>query len=196
MTTPVSGPAGTGATAPPAPAVKAETLGQDAFMKLLVAQLKYQNPMAPADGQQYMTQMATFAQVEKLGMLVTAQTELATWQKRLSAEGMVGKQITGTASTAEGAAPVTGVVTGVRFDKTGPVLELAGGKTLAVDLVESVSQAPTTATTPSTTAPSTAPSTAPARPPDLPLPRTSHAPGRRATPSPRTASPPGRGPLP
>ena len=62
MTTPVS-PTAPAAPAAAAAAAKATTkdggLGQDAFMKLLVAQLKYQNPMAPADGQAYMTQMAT-----------------------------------------------------------------------------------------------------------------------------------------
>jgi flagellar basal-body rod modification protein FlgD len=122
-------------------------------MKLLVAQLKYQNPMAPADGQQYMTQMATFAQVEKLGQLLTAQTDLAVWQKRLSAEGMVGKQVSGTSSSTEGAVPTTGVVTGVRFDKNGPVLELADGRTLTVDQVEKVTTAPVPAAPSSTATP-------------------------------------------
>ena len=155
MTTPVGAASATPAL-PGTTATKGEGLGQDAFMKLLVAQLKYQNPMAPADGQQYMTQMATFAQVEKLGQLLTAQTDLAVWQKRLSAEGMVGKQVSGTSSSDEGAVPMTGVVTGVRFDKNGPVLELAGGRTLTVDQVEKVTTAPSPApapAAPSTTAP-------------------------------------------
>lgn len=142
MTTPLSGstaaPLATSATAPAAGAA-GPGLGQDAFMKLLVAQLKYQNPMAPADGQAYMTQMATFTQVEKLGQLVTAQAEVAQWQRRLSAEGMVGKQVTGTPPDAGGTA-VSGTVTGVRFGTDGPLLELADGRTLAVDAVERVTQ--------------------------------------------------------
>ncbi|MCW2665417.1 MAG: flagellar hook capping protein [Frankiales bacterium] len=155
MTTPVGAASATPPALPGATAPKGEGLGQDAFMKLLVAQLKYQNPMAPADGQQYMTQMATFAQVEKLGQLVTAQADLAVWQKRLSAEGMVGRQVSGTSSSDEGAVPMTGVVTGVRFDKNGPVLELSGGRTLTVDQVEKVTTAPAPAT-PGTTASSAA----------------------------------------
>lgn len=38
---------------------------QDVFMKLLVAQLKYQNPMNPADGVEFMTQLTQFTQLEQ-----------------------------------------------------------------------------------------------------------------------------------
>lgn len=38
---------------------------QDVFMKLLVAQLKYQNPMNPADGVEFMTQLTQFSQLEQ-----------------------------------------------------------------------------------------------------------------------------------
>jgi flagellar basal-body rod modification protein FlgD len=38
---------------------------QDIFMKLLVAQLKYQNPMNPADGVEFMTQLTQFTQLEQ-----------------------------------------------------------------------------------------------------------------------------------
>ena len=147
MTTPLSGVTGTSSTpASPGTGAASSGLGQDAFMKLLVAQLKYQNPMAPADGQAYMTQMATFTQVEKLGQLVTAQTEVAQWQKRLTAEGMVGREVTGALPLEAGStAPpksVTGTVTGVRFTADGPLLELADGRTLDVDTVERVVQLP------------------------------------------------------
>ncbi len=148
MTTPLSGATSASGTTSPPPSSTATSasagLGQDAFMKLLVAQLKYQNPMAPADGQAYMTQMATFTQVEKLGQLVTAQTEVAQWQKRLTAEGMVGREVHGTLPVEPGStAPpekVSGTVTGVRFTADGPVLELADGRTLGVDTVERVVQ--------------------------------------------------------
>jgi flagellar basal-body rod modification protein FlgD len=38
---------------------------QDVFMKLLVAQLKYQNPMNPADGVEFMSQLTQFTQLEQ-----------------------------------------------------------------------------------------------------------------------------------
>jgi flagellar basal-body rod modification protein FlgD len=39
---------------------------KDIFMKLLVAQLQYQNPMNPADGVEFMTQLTQFSQLEQM----------------------------------------------------------------------------------------------------------------------------------
>ena len=39
---------------------------KDIFMQLLVAQLKYQNPMNPADGVEFMTQLTQFSQLEQM----------------------------------------------------------------------------------------------------------------------------------
>jgi flagellar basal-body rod modification protein FlgD len=44
-------------------------MDQDAFLKLLVAQLRYQNPMSPADPQSFLAQTAQFTTVEKLTQL-------------------------------------------------------------------------------------------------------------------------------
>jgi len=38
---------------------------KDIFFKLLVAQLQYQNPLQPADGMQFVTQLAQFTQLEQ-----------------------------------------------------------------------------------------------------------------------------------
>lgn len=139
MTTPI-GPVGTvGATTGPRETGSAsDALDKDAFMKLLVAQLKYQNPMAPADGQQYMSQMAVFAQVEKLEQLVTAQQEQSAWQHRIAAEGLVGRTVTGLDDTA---GSVTGLVRSVVHDTTGSHLVLADGTEVDPDSVTRVTQA-------------------------------------------------------
>lgn len=49
-------------------------MGKEAFLKLLVAQLKNQDPLNPQDGAQMATQLAQFSNVEQL---VTANDTLA-----------------------------------------------------------------------------------------------------------------------
>jgi flagellar basal-body rod modification protein FlgD len=40
-------------------------MGKDAFLQLLVAQIKNQNPLDPADGVQFLSQLAQFSQLEQ-----------------------------------------------------------------------------------------------------------------------------------
>ena len=137
MTTPISP---TGATTPStSSATRSDpTGGKDMFMKLLVAQLKHQNPMSPTDNNEYLNQMAMFTQVEKLGQLLESQQQSQRWQERLAAEAMVGRQVTGTGSDTS---TRTGVVTAVAFGDDGPTLTLDDGSTIAADTVTRVEQA-------------------------------------------------------
>jgi flagellar basal-body rod modification protein FlgD len=43
-----------------------DQLGKDTFLKLLVAQIRNQDPMNPADGLQFVTQLAQFSELEQL----------------------------------------------------------------------------------------------------------------------------------
>jgi flagellar basal-body rod modification protein FlgD len=50
----------------PMPQAPADPLAnKDTFLQLLVAQLKYQNPENPADGTQFVTQLAQFSSLEQ-----------------------------------------------------------------------------------------------------------------------------------
>lgn len=42
------------------------SLGKDAFLQLLVTQMKYQDPLDPQDNSEYIAQLATFSQLEEL----------------------------------------------------------------------------------------------------------------------------------
>lgn len=108
----------------PAQASVAQSLGQmdsEAFLKLLVAQMRYQNPMAPTDGAAMLQQTAQFTQVETLKELAAAQKELVSYHQASVASSLVGKEVT--AVTDDGT-EVTGVVEAVRFASAGPVLRI------------------------------------------------------------------------
>ena len=96
---------------------------KDTFLKLLVAQLRYQNPMSPTDSTQFLQQTATFTQVENLQDILARTTDLLTAQKMTQATGMLGQQITATGSDGK---DITGLVTGMRLTANGPVLRVNG----------------------------------------------------------------------
>ncbi|WP_051430799.1 flagellar hook assembly protein FlgD [Thermicanus aegyptius] len=52
------------------------TLGQDAFLQILVAQLKYQDPLQPMQDRDFIAQMATFSSVQQLIQLNQAVAEI------------------------------------------------------------------------------------------------------------------------
>ena len=112
-------------------------LDKDAFLQLLVAQLKYQNPMAPKDGQEYLAQAAQFAAVERLDNMTKAQNEAIAYQQVLLATSMVGKTVSGVPEGAEEA--VTGHVSSVVFDKGVPQL-VVGGKLMPLGSVGFVTE--------------------------------------------------------
>lgn len=69
-------------------------LGKDDFLKLLVAQLKYQDPSKPADSTQFLAQTAQFTMVEKIEDMAKTQTSLLTAQLQLGASNLVGRTVT------------------------------------------------------------------------------------------------------
>jgi len=101
-----------------------DQMGKDTFLKLLVAQMRYQDPANPADTNQMMAQTATFAQVEKLEELAKFSATSLVLQEHATAGAMVGRQVTYTDTNG---ASVTGIVSSVR---------LASGNSEAVALVD------------------------------------------------------------
>jgi flagellar basal-body rod modification protein FlgD len=89
---------------------------QDTFLKLLVAQLKYQDPSKPADSTQFLAQTAQFTQVEKLGQIA----DMLSAQQLIGASALVGRTVT--YQDANGASQ-TGVVTKTKLNgDSGPIV--------------------------------------------------------------------------
>jgi flagellar basal-body rod modification protein FlgD len=68
-------------------------LDSDAFLKLLVAQLKYQDPSKPTDSNEMMAQSAQFTMVQRLeDMAKTTASSLST-EQGMAASSLVGKSV-------------------------------------------------------------------------------------------------------
>lgn len=79
---------------------------QDTFLKLLVAQLKYQNPMSPKDGTEFLTQTAQFTQLETLQKIEKLMTANSAASEVLEASAMVGRRVTMALPTGQQGVPV------------------------------------------------------------------------------------------
>ncbi len=113
-------------------------LDSEAFLKLLVAQLRYQNPLEPTDPSAMLGQTAQFTQVETLQQLAQVSAQLAGLSQSSMAAGMVGKEIS---SVSADGATLTGRVDAVRFSASGPVL-LVGGAEVPLAAVSEVRPEP------------------------------------------------------
>ena len=92
-------------------------------MKLLVAQMKYQDPSNPTDSSQFLAQSAQFTALEKMSAVADQTNQLVNLQMAFGASSMIGKTVSYPGSDGTNK---TGVVTAARFESTGPVLQVNG----------------------------------------------------------------------
>ena len=109
-------------------------LGQDAFLKLLVAQLKYQDPLNPADGAEFLAQTAQFTMVEKLADLEAQGQSTVTSQQQMQAAQLVGRQVTYVDATGN---LLEGVVESAEYTPDGQSLTI-GGQAVELDNITKV----------------------------------------------------------
>ena len=150
MTSPTSGisgntPTSAAAQAASAAANKSKDLGdKDTFLKLLVAQLKYQDPSNPADSTQFLAQTAQFTQVERLGDIA----EMMKSQRMIGASSLVGKSVT--YMDADGGQHA-GVISAAKLNGDSEPMLRIGNTDVQLSKVTEVQQSstgPTTATPP------------------------------------------------
>lgn len=137
-------------------------LDADDFMKLLVAQLRFQDPTKPADTTAMMQQTAAMAMVERVNeladaaenmtksseMLAEANEKLVASNEKMgnhlnalfsqqslsAAIGMIGKNVTYIKGTGEDATTGQGVVESVKIGENGPILTVNGTDVPVADL--------------------------------------------------------------
>lgn len=95
-------------------------LGQQDFIRILLTQLSYQDPMKPMDNQQFMAQMAQFTNLEQSQQINDKIATLVSQQAALQSVGLVGRTVD---IKTEGGM-VTGSVTALSLATDSPTLTL------------------------------------------------------------------------
>ncbi|KAB2869539.1 MAG: flagellar hook assembly protein FlgD [Bauldia sp.] len=103
----------------------AASIDYNAFLKLLIAQLKNQDPTKPLDSTEFVSQLATFSQVEQSINANAKLDSLLTSSALSLADSVIGRTIT----AADGK---SGVVASVKIYSDGPVATLRDGTQIAL----------------------------------------------------------------
>jgi flagellar basal-body rod modification protein FlgD len=109
-------PAATTASTSAAPENPNGVLGQNDFLKLMIAQLQAQNPLEPGNSNEYINELAQMTQMEQM-------TNMANANELSSAVSMIGHKVSYNGSKGE---LVTGTVESVQSAATGTTVTVGG----------------------------------------------------------------------
>jgi flagellar basal-body rod modification protein FlgD len=91
-------------------------LGQNDFLKLMIAQLQAQNPLEPGNSNEYLNELAQFTQVEQM-------TNMANANELSGAVQMIGRNVSYNGTSG---ALTTGTVESVQSSSTGTTVTVGG----------------------------------------------------------------------
>lgn len=103
-----------------ASSLQANGMGMQDFLKILLTQLTYQDPLKPVDNQQFMAQMAQFTSLEQTQQLNEKIATLITNQAALQSVGLIGR----TVDIRTNSGSVSGVVTSLSLAGDSPQLSI------------------------------------------------------------------------
>lgn len=101
-------------------------LDYNAFLQLLVTQMKNQDPLNPTDPTQQMSQLASFSNVEQSIKLNQKLESMTTLTALTNANSLIGRTVT------NGEGTVSGVVKSIQVTSEGTVATLASGSKLTL----------------------------------------------------------------
>ena len=94
----------------------ASSIGLQDFMRILLTQLNYQDPLKPMDNQEFMAQMAQFTALQQTQQLNEKIAQLITNQAALQSVGLIGRTVNVTTSSGS----VTGTVSALSLQGDSP----------------------------------------------------------------------------
>lgn len=95
-----------------------QELDKEAFLKILIAQLRNQDPLNPMDGDEFVAQMAQFSSLEQLTNLNESIKELKEQQQGMTAVNLLNREVT----VKVDGETLRGEVTGVKMDADPKIL--------------------------------------------------------------------------
>ena len=112
-------------------------VGTDDFLRLLVTQLRSQDPLEPMGNEELLRQIASVREIELSTTLSESLQTLVGQQRFASASSLIGHHVTAPAD--ESGLAVSGIVSAVRFTEGGaPMLVLADGQEIPLDRVTTI----------------------------------------------------------
>lgn len=114
--------------------LETDGFGQDAFMKLLLAQLQNQDPLKPMEDKEFIAQLAQFNSLNQLTQINKTLGELMTAQTLSQGSALIGKTVTGVSGSG---GLISGVVSGLKIVNDKVTLDV-NGQNVPLDTVNSV----------------------------------------------------------
>lgn len=114
---------------------KSSALGKDDFMKLLMAQMRNQNPLDPQSASEFASQMAQFSSLEGINQLNTNFSSLLQLQGLNQGANLIGKPVSYT--TGSSGQIAQGIVQAVRVE-SGQVQLVIGGRSVPLTQLSSI----------------------------------------------------------
>lgn len=100
-----------------------DTLGQNAFLQLMVTQMQNQDPLSPTDSSQFLSQLAQFTSLEQMTNVATQEQQVSQTLSVLEAHQLLGTNVT--VQNADGTT-VSGSVSSIKFSDGTPQLVVNG----------------------------------------------------------------------
>ena len=132
-TSAITSSSGTAATKAPD---KFAALSSSEFVKIMLSELKNQDPLAPQDSSKMLEQLSSLRNIESQTSLQDSLKSLVQQNQISSAGAMIGKSVEGLDASNN---KITGLVTSVRVTDNKAMLELDNGKSLEMSRVTQVS---------------------------------------------------------
>lgn len=96
------------------------TISQDDFIKLFLAQLRFQDPLEPVDNREFLAQLAQFTSLEQSRQTSQNTNDLLAMNAATQAVNLLNRQV-----DVQGlGAPLSGTVIAVQFTSSGPQLSV------------------------------------------------------------------------